>query len=192
VLNRVAGNQLEKIELPDDVPPASHWDVQAITRDHAGDLWISIQQHGLYRRHQGVWSHFRGLEGSTSERLPIALWTDGRVWFGYVGTRIGRLDGHVTEYSTDGLRVGTVTFIGGRGDHIWLVGHLGFALFDGKAFRTIVGEADENFSGISGIVETDNGDFWLNQATGVAHIPAAEIAKRMEDLNILRATASLW
>jgi len=186
VLTRVAGNQVENVELPNEVPRTGHWDVQAITRDHTGDIWVSIQQHGVYRRHQGVWTHFGILKGQFSEPpTPRTIWTDarGRVWFGYVGTRMARLDGHITEYSADGLQIGTVTFIGGRGDHIWLVGHLGLALFDGKAFRTIVGEADENFNGISGVVETDNGDFWLNQASGVARIPAAEVAKRIEDVH---------
>jgi signal transduction histidine kinase/ligand-binding sensor domain-containing protein len=186
VLTRVVGKQVENVELPNGVPPVGHWDVQAITRDHVGDLWVSIQQHGVYRRHQGVWSHFGSLEGLISERTPITLWTDarGRIWFGYVGTKIVRLDGqNASVYSADGLHIDTVTFIGGRGDHIWLVGHRGLALFDGKAFRTIVGETDKNFNGISGVVETDNGDFWLNQATGVAHIPAAEIDRRMQDIH---------
>ena len=186
VLTRLAGNQVENIELPNDVPPTGHWNVQAITREHSGDLWVSIQQHGVYRRHQGVWNHYGKREGLVSELTPITLWTDARggIWFGYAGTRVARLDGqNVSAYSADRLGIGTVTFIGGRSDHIWLVGHLGFALFDGSAFRTIAGETDENFSGISGVVETDNGDFWLNQATGVAHIPATEIDKRMHDVH---------
>jgi len=184
VLTRVAGNGAKNVELPDDVPPAGDWDIEAITRDHAGDLWVAIQQHGVYRQHQGVWGHFGPLEGLVSERTPVTLWTDsaGRIWFGYVGRKIARLDGqNVRIYSSDGLHIGNVTFIGGRGDHIWLVGQVGLALFDGNSFRTIASEADANFSGISGVVETDNGDSWLNQATGVAHIPAAEIAKRMRD-----------
>ncbi len=184
VLTRVAGNQIENVELPDDVPPAGHWDVEAIARDHAGDLWVSIQQHGLYRRHQGVWSHFGIFEGLSSERTPISIWADARgcVWFGFVGSRLDRLDGKdLTVYSSDALQIGAMTFIGGRGDHTWVVGHSGLALFDGKKFRTIASEADANFTGISGVVETDNGDFWVNQTTGVAHIPAAEIARRMQD-----------
>jgi signal transduction histidine kinase/ligand-binding sensor domain-containing protein len=186
VLTRVSGSQVENVELPNDVPPGGDWDVEAITRDHDGDLWVSIQQHGVYRRHQGVWRRFNIPGGPISDRTPITLWTDarGRVWFGFVGTRIARLDGReIRTYTSNGLRIGNVTFIGGRADHIWLVGQLGFALFDGSAFRTVAGEGDADFKGISGVVETDNGDFWLNQATGVAHIPAAEIAKRIRDVH---------
>jgi signal transduction histidine kinase/ligand-binding sensor domain-containing protein len=183
VLTRVAGEQVENVELPTDVLPG-YWDIEAITRDHAGDLWVSIQQHGVYRRHQGVWSHFGRLEGLATERTPVTLWTDvdGRVWLGYAGAQIVRLQGQeVRDYTSDGLQIGAVTFIGGRGNHIWLVGRVGLALFDGNAFRTIASEADANFNGITGVVETDNGDFWLNQASGVAHVSAAEIAARMRD-----------
>jgi signal transduction histidine kinase len=93
------------------------------------------------------------------------------------------LDGQdVRTFSSDGLHIGNVTFIGGRGDHVWAVGQLGFAIFDGRRFHTIVGESDAEFKGISGVVETDNGDFWSNQSTGVARIPAAEVASRMHDV----------
>ena len=79
------------------------------------------------------------------------------------------------------LNIGNVTFIGGRGDHTWVAGQFGLALFDGSRFRLVAGDADGDFRGISGVVETDNGDFWLNQATGVAQIPAAEIAHKLQD-----------
>ena len=126
------------------------------------------------------------LTDGASAVAPLTLWTDanGRMWFGYVGTRIVMLDGQQTRtYSSGELQVGTVTYIGGQGDQMWLVGQLGFALFDGNRFRTIANEADADFKGISGVVQTANGDFWLTQATGLAHIPAAEIAARIQDQN---------
>jgi hypothetical protein len=80
-----------------------------------------------------------------------------------------------------GLHVGNVLAIGGRVDHIWAAGQFGLALFDGDRFHTIAGEADSDFRGVSGVVETADGDFWLNQTTGLARIPAAEIANRLRD-----------
>ena len=82
-----------------------------------------------------------------------------------------------TFSAPEGLHVGNVLAIGGRGDHIWAAGQFGLALFDGSKFHTIAGEADADFRGISGVVETADGDFWLNMATGVARIPAAGIAE---------------
>lgn len=184
VLTRVTGNRAENIALPSEVPLDGYWDVQAVTRDPTGDLWVSIQQHGVFRRHDGVWARFGRGEG-LSDRTPVTLWTDarGRVWIGYVGTRIALLEGDkVSTFASSDAHIGNVTFIGGSGDHIWVAGQFGLALFDGSRFRTIAGESDAGFKGISGVVETANGDFWLNQATEVVHITAAEIAQKLKDV----------
>jgi len=183
-LMRLSGSVVERIELPREVPADDQWDVQAITRDHAGDLWVAIQQHGVFRRHDGVWHQFGEQEGLQADRAPVTLWTDarGRVWFGYVGTRIVMLEGQqIRIYSIDGLHIGNVTFVGGRGDHIWVVGQFGFAMFDGNRFRTIASDADTDFRGISGIVETDDGDLWLYHAAGLARIRANETANRLKN-----------
>jgi signal transduction histidine kinase/ligand-binding sensor domain-containing protein len=185
VLSRWRGNRLEDIPFPAEIPEG-FWDVQALTRDRTGDLWISIQQNGVFRRHAGVWTR--------SDKLPkltaVVLWTDagGRVWLGYMGNEIALLDPGGPDgdkvrifSSSDGLQVGNVLAIGGRGGHIWAAGEFGLALFDGNRFRTIASESDRDFRGVSGVVETSNDDFWLNQANGVAHIPAAEIAAKLRD-----------
>jgi signal transduction histidine kinase/ligand-binding sensor domain-containing protein len=186
VLTRVIGNRAENIALPSQIPLRDYRDVQAITRDHKGDLWISVQQHGVFRLQHGVWRQFGQEEGAQVDRTPVTLWTDarGRVWLGYIGTKIVAFDGReATTYTTDGLHIGNVTFIGGTGDRLWAVGQLGFALYDGTKFRTIVGDADTAFRGITGIAVTKDGEFWLNQASGVARIPAAEVMSRAKDLN---------
>jgi ligand-binding sensor domain-containing protein len=183
-LTRFANGRFEKIEFPAGVPSDGHWDVQAITRDHTGDLWVSILRYGVYRRHDGVWTRLGNLQALPKE-TAVTLWTDsgGRVWFGYTRNKIGLWDGDRVRMfsSSEGLHIGNVLAIGGRGDHIWAAGQFGLALFDGNRFRMVAGETDADFRGISGVVETSHGDFWLNQATGVAHIPAAEIARRLQD-----------
>ena len=183
-LTRATGRVVQNIELPSEVPPGGQWEVQAITRDHRGDLWVAIQQHGVFSLHQGVWRQFGRQAGLDVERTPVTLWTDarGRVWFGYVGSKITVLDGQdLKTYSVDGLGIGNVTSIGGNGDRLWVVGQLGFALFDGNRFRTIAGAADAEFRGITGVVETANGDFWVHESIGLAHIPAAEVEHRIRD-----------
>ena len=182
-LTRWIGGRLENVEFPDKNLVAGHWDVQSITGNRTGDLLVSVQQHGVYRRHDGVWAPY-GLPG-LPKSTPMILWTDSmdRVWIGYLGNQIGLLDGdRVRTFSApEGLHVGNVLAIGGRGNHIWAAGQFGLALFDGSKFQTLAGEADSDFRGISGVVETADGEFWLNMATGVARIPAAEIANRLRD-----------
>ena len=113
---------------------AGHWDVQSITGGRTSDRWVSIQEHGVYRRHDGVWAQYGKLPG-LPKSTAVILWTDStdRVWFGYMGNQIALVDGdRVRTFSSpDGLRVGNVLAIGGRGDHIWPAGQFGLALFDG-------------------------------------------------------------
>ncbi len=183
-LTRWTGGRPENVAFPDKNLAAGHWDVQSITGDRTGDLLVSIQQHGVYRRHDGVWAPYGNLPG-LPKSTPMILWTDStdRVWIGYLGNQIALLDGdRVRTFSApEGLHVGNVLAIGGRGNHIWAAGQFGLALFDGGNFHTIAGEADSDFRGISGVVETAGGEFWLNMATGVARIPAAGIANRLRD-----------
>jgi signal transduction histidine kinase/ligand-binding sensor domain-containing protein len=183
-LARWANGRIENFDFPDKDLAAGHWDVQAITRRRAGDLWVSIQEHGVYRRHDGRWAQYGMLPG-LPKSTAVILWTDStdRVWFGYMGNQIALVDGERvrTFSSADGLHVGNVLAIGGRGDHIWAAGQFGLALFDGNQFHTIAGEVDSAFRGVSGVVESPTGDLWLNQETGVARIPAAEITNRLRD-----------
>ena len=183
-LTRWIGGRLEKIQFPDKDLAASHMDVESITGDRAGDLWVSIQQGGVYHRHNGVWEPYGNTLG-LPKSLAAILWADftNRLWFGYMTNQIALVDGNrVRIFSApDGLHVGNVLDIGGHGDHIWAAGQFGLTLFNGNKFHTIAGEADPDFRGINGVVETAAGDFWLNMETGVARIAAAEIANRLRD-----------
>jgi signal transduction histidine kinase/ligand-binding sensor domain-containing protein len=185
-LAHLVGNRLESIRLPAEIDPSFHWGVQAITRDHVGDLWISVSQHGVFRMHNGVWTRW-GNQAALPRRTAVSIWTDsaGGVWFGYTEDEVALLDGdRVQTFSTsEGLQVGTVTAIGRSHGHIWVGGESGLAIFDGRRFYMPAAEADHEFRGVSGIVETANGDLWLNQATGVAHITSAEIEATLKDLH---------
>ncbi len=183
-LRRWIRGRMERVEFPDKGLVAGRWDVQSITGNRKGDVWVSIQQHGVYRRRDGVWAQYGKLPG-LPKTTPVILWADpaDRVWFGYLGNQIALVDrDQVRTFSgADGLHVGNVLAIGGRGDRIWAAGQFGLALFDGSKFHTIAGEADAEFRGVSGVVEDARGDFWLNMATGVGHIPASGIAERLRD-----------
>ena len=52
-------------------------------------------------------------------------------------------------------------------------------------FHTIRSVDDEWLRGISGIVETSNGDLWLNRLGGIVHLRQAEIAKALKDSRYL-------
>jgi signal transduction histidine kinase len=90
----------------------------------------------------------------------------------------------------DGLNVGNVTAITIRGNHIWVSGDLGLARFDGKRFVPVSNTSGNAFGGVTGIIETQSGDLWLNGNNGISHIAAVEIeqAGRNSDYHLRAET----
>jgi signal transduction histidine kinase/ligand-binding sensor domain-containing protein len=183
-LTRLAGDRLETIPLPHQVDPALQWRVQALTQDPAGGVWVSVSQNGIFRLDRGVWTQWGGV-AALAKRTAVILFTDpaGRVWFGYTGNAVAVLDKDTvrTFSAPEGLQVGTVTAIGQSHGRIWVGGQFGLAVFDGNRFTMVVTEAG-GFKDVSGIVETANGDLWVNQGNGLAHISSAEVEATLKDV----------
>jgi signal transduction histidine kinase/ligand-binding sensor domain-containing protein len=177
---RTDGARFVRVALP-DIGTAG---LQAVTEDAAGDLWISVVRRGVYRRSRGSWALF-GDRQDLPREPAIVLTTDdsGRTWFGYTANRVARLQGDSVHLYTgsDGLSVGNVLAIQARGTHVWVGGELGLALLVGDRFRPVTGRNRTAFRGTSGIVETPEGEVWLNGTAGISRIPAAEVGRMMED-----------
>jgi signal transduction histidine kinase/ligand-binding sensor domain-containing protein len=176
------GTRFTRVPLPEEPGPG---DVQAIARTMGGDLWVSIRggrTKGVFRRHGAAWS-LAPVPPSVSNEIALAVVADsaGRVWLGYAQSRLVlATDDSVRVYSSrDGLHVGTVTALLVRGSRLWIGGESGLTMLARGRFRSIA--ATEKLRGISGIVETADGDLWLNGVGGVTHVPAAEVRHALED-----------
>jgi signal transduction histidine kinase/ligand-binding sensor domain-containing protein len=179
---KYASGRFEKVALPEGM---DGYDVQAMAQERSGALWISVvRKGGVFRLMDGSWTLYGGIPALP--KLPaVTLATDakGRVWFGYVEGRVAMLDGNtVTEFS-EGKRlpVGNVTGLYGKRSGVWAGGEFGLARFDGTVFRSLVPEIANAFNGVTGIVETADGDLWVNGRSGITHITAAEIQKATKD-----------
>ena len=177
---RSAGGRFERVTLPD----IGTLGIQAITEDAAGHLWISVVRRGVYRRDGERWVPFGDRPGLPREPA-IVLTTDesGRTWFGYTADRVAVMQGDSVRLYTagDGLSVGNVLAIQVRGAHVWVGGELGLAVLAGGRFRLVRGRNGAKFRGTSGIVETPEGELWLNGAGGITRMPAGEVRRVMED-----------
>jgi signal transduction histidine kinase/ligand-binding sensor domain-containing protein len=154
--------------------------VQALVRDDSGALWVSIVRRGIYRYLDGEWSEYGNVEALP--RGPAVVETadgTGSIWFGYPKSRVARMNSRVVQLfdATQGLNVGNVQAILARGAEVWVGGELGFARFDGTRFAAVRGSSGTSFKGISGIVSTRDGDFWLNTIAGIVHIARQEIER---------------
>jgi signal transduction histidine kinase/ligand-binding sensor domain-containing protein len=178
---RYANGQMANIPFPERVD--KRMDVQAIAASQSGDFWASIMQAGMYRRMNGSWIHNGNLPALPKE-IAVSLFADssGRTWFGYMGKKMAVVDGdRVRTFSSkDGLQVANVQAISEHGGHIWVGGERGLALFMNDRFQSLTADDSDLFRGISGIVETGDGDLWLNSVPGIIRIPAAEIRRAIE------------
>src|SRR5262249_16449783 len=79
--------RVQRIALPADIPPEV--DVQAITTDLSGAVWVSVIRKGIYRLVNDAWT--RPSELLDAGKLPaIMMMTDsrGHVWLGYPANRV--------------------------------------------------------------------------------------------------------
>jgi Y_Y_Y domain len=68
----------------------------------------------------------------------------------------------------------------GRIGH-WFGGEFGLARLDGERFYSVRSVPELPLDGITGIVETTDGDLWLNGRAGIVHIAAAELERSRAD-----------
>jgi signal transduction histidine kinase/ligand-binding sensor domain-containing protein len=178
----VAG-KLVRVDLPREMAKQASF-LQTISQDRLGGLWVSFGRHGLYRFANGVWTPYGGRDDLPKTGVVIEF-TDslGRVWFGYTKSTLAVLDGDRVQIfgPNDGLRVGNVTAICGRGSEIWIGGEFGLQQFDHGRLHNISAMGDEWLRGISGVVETANGDLWLNGLGGIFHIRHSEISEALKN-----------
>ncbi len=181
---RFENGRLTHYPLPQKVTNDRLLDVQAITGDPAGGLFLSIVGNRVYHWANGVWSGWGNPHDITDE-APVSLLTDsgGRIWFGYTDPgNMAVLDrGHVNIFSSkDGPQVEFIQALCEREGRLWIGGEKGLALFRDNHFQSFTPDGDAAFKGISGIVETANGDLWVNAAPGIFHIAAAEIERAIK------------
>jgi signal transduction histidine kinase len=181
----LVGHDFARVNLPREVANQFAF-LQAITKDERGGIWVSFGGHGLYRLADGIWTPYGGRNDLPKTGVMTEL-TDslGRVWFGYPKSHLAVLDGDRVRVfgPSEGFQLGNVTAIYGRGSEIWIGGEFGLELFDQGHFHNIAAVNDEWLRGISGIVETANGDLWLNAISGIFHVRKAEISAALRDSN---------
>jgi hypothetical protein len=132
------------------VRPFSNRLVQAITTDGEHGLWVAISmKNGLFRFRNGVWTPY-GDNPSFPRLTPHTAMTDanGRTWFGRVRRFSEREDN----------AIGNVSALYSRDQNIWIGGDNGLRRFVDDRFETVETEGGYQLRGVSGIVETQNGE----------------------------------
>ena len=179
---RMLNGHLARVELPKEVADNAAA-LTTITQDASGGMWVSFGPVGLYRLKDSVWTKYGGRTDLPTTGVVIAF-TDnlGRIWFGSTRNRLTVLDRDRAQAfgPDDGIQVGNVLAVYGRGSEIWIGGDFGLQRFENGRFHSVRSLSRESFRGISGIVETANGDLWLNGLGGIIHIRRGEIVEALK------------
>lgn len=171
------GRMLRRLELPtaDGIAVSLQSRVKAITQDLSGRLWISMES-GTFRLERSGWTRLESLGGPQGVATSEFTDSHGRIWFGFANT-IAMLDqdGVKIFSGKDGVHVGVVTTIQGKGTNIWIGGEFGLDFFDGSRFRPVTPSDGGAFGSIAGIVADPDDGLWFSEKRGVIHIPEAQL-----------------
>jgi signal transduction histidine kinase/ligand-binding sensor domain-containing protein len=179
---RFEKGSVQRVPLPPDIPPGV--DVQAVVLDATGALWVSIIRKGVYRRVNGRWEQAKELVDE-GRRAAVAMTAEanGRVWFGYVENRLVLWEnGSARTYSAaDGLDLGNVLVIHEKGGHLWVAGERGLGLVLSGRVRKLKTVEPDVLRGITGVVETREGDLWVHALVGAILVRKEELRRAIDD-----------
>ncbi|MFC4761854.1 sensor histidine kinase [Dyella koreensis] len=160
-------------------PAGAKGQVQAMTRDTTGALWVSGVGYPFSRYAQGQWHVVDQWPQLPRNEVPVAMATDtvGRIWLGYGNGCVYVIDGNKLNVygANQGVNLGSITQILDTGTHLWIAGDQGLAIFDGQRLHRMAASRSGDLKGIAGMVEGPQGDLWLHTIHGVAHLPASQV-----------------
>jgi signal transduction histidine kinase len=161
-----------------------YFDPIRIAADISGRLWAYVHKQGLFYLQDGSW-HGYETPAELSGLAPSTEFTEatGRIWFGFAEEKFASLDnGSIRVYTAaDGLRVGVVEAIFPAGGHLWVGGSRGLALLENNKIRSITPSDQESFADVSGVIETEDGNLWLNESRGISHVVAPELSRLLSE-----------
>ena len=161
--------------------------VTDLIEDASGRIWLMAQAFGPLRRAaDGHWERLAGQKGFPNAIFNcMAADSQGRVWMGTVGNRLLRVEtgDRVTRLNEkDGVDVGDLLSLTPGKGYLWIGGERGVQRMDDSgAFHTLKAASPDALNGISGLVETPEGDLWLNGEAGITRILAADVRRAMAD-----------
>jgi signal transduction histidine kinase/ligand-binding sensor domain-containing protein len=135
-------------------------------------------EHGLWKYRSGKWSRYLP-DLAVPEICGMLMDTQGRLYLGFANSpdTVGRIEG------------GSLTILNGSGAlsfaqtsyGVVAYGSRGIAIDRENGFQRFSLLHPDQARMITGVVESLNGDLWMNGARGIVRIPAAEVRAAMAD-----------
>lgn len=173
-------NRLEKVKLPNGVPD---WAPRQFFEMSPGELDVYLSSFGVFRFDHGTW--FKVDLPNQPRDEPVSFFVDkkGRTWIGYVDGKVGMVDGtsgHVFAVGKNADLSSVRTFL--ESSEGLLCGGLnGIAILRGDHFEVLPVAEPAALTGISGIVQTEKGDIWLNGIHGISRVAYSAMRAAISD-----------
>jgi signal transduction histidine kinase/ligand-binding sensor domain-containing protein len=176
---QIEGTKLTPVRYPrDDIDACA-----AMAVDRKGDLWINTFTPALLHRVNGRWID----ETANLGRRPGVIGTmandgENNVWIAFSNWLV-EWDGssyHRYTYPDGDLNISVSTLAFGK-DRVWLGGSGGIVLFHNGSFHKMRWQQETLPGRVSGLVETPEGDLWINGYSGVVHVAANEVNRWIAD-----------
>ncbi len=154
-----------------------------VAADRNNDPWITTSSGRAYHLSGGAWSDQTPVLGKKPGVIGAMVDDQaGNVWFGF-SNKVTEWDGsQYHRYSfPDGKRGVSENTMSVRGDHVWLAGAGGVQLFTQGQFYLMRWRDTALPGRLSGIVETETGDLWVNGFSGISHVFAADLKTWLRD-----------
>lgn len=169
--------------LPVHYPREQQQPVISLAVDRNRGVWISLRQLGVYHLIGDTWTNEDDRIGKEPTNLGAMTDDDeGNVWFAF-GNHLVRWDG-TSFVRYDALEPEgniAVSTLSAHGNHVWLGGTGGVELFVDGHFHALHC-VDKRLPGrVSGVVETQSGDLWVNGPSGITHVEAGQLATWMRN-----------
>jgi len=174
---RSSGKGFLPLHYPDENLDA----VVAAASDRNNDPWITTRSGKAYHFVNGAWSN----ENKALGKKPGVIGAmvddqEGNMWFAF-SDKVVKWDGDTYQKFVKETRSISETTMSVRRDHVWLGGSGGVQLFSQGHVHTMRWKDPELPGRVSGLVETSNGDLWINGFSGVTHVAASELKKWLGD-----------
>jgi signal transduction histidine kinase/ligand-binding sensor domain-containing protein len=155
-----------------------------LAEDADGGILVGVGPTKLLKFKDGAWSPYSDALGIPRLPYTVAL-TDklGRVWIGFRSGAVALVDHGNSRLLTakDGLSIGSVTAITEIDGRVLFGGEFGLAEYTGKAIKSITTQRFSGFGGITGIVQSSDGDIWTNGSLGIVRISHRDLEMAFRD-----------
>jgi signal transduction histidine kinase/ligand-binding sensor domain-containing protein len=163
-----------------ELPAAGEFtQVSGLAAGCAGGAWVAVRGAGLLRFDGHGWQPASTIATTLPPAAPTSLACNdaGQLWLGYGDGCVARVDSNgVTTFFdfNNGANIGTVLAIS-AGRHIAVGGDRGLALLQDGKFVRVTAARLPVLDGITGLVESDEGDVWVTGTRGLVRLRAADL-----------------